>query len=450
MKINKAYKTELDPNDRQRTALLRHAGAARKAYNWGLEQKIKALDARKAALAAGVPKADVPKIPTYFDLHKQLVILKNVPVEQGGFPWMYKCSKSAPQEALRDLDKAFEAFYRNCKAKAKAKGFPQFKSRKESGIGGFRLDSPNKVSTKTIKLPKLGVIRVKEVGYLPVPGESIRILSSSVREKVGKWFVSLGVEQEIPDPVVNPSLPILGVDVGSRKLVVNSDGKVYENPKALLVKTHQLKRLQQSVSRKVKGSNNRRKAQDKVAKLHYRISCIRKDAIHKASDSITKSCSGLVLEDLNVKGMLRNHKLARTLADASMGELHRQLRYKAQWRGIPVLDAPRFYPSSKTCSHCGAIKADLGSSETYSCQSCGCVEDRDHNAAKNLAALWVKTTGSSPVAACGDFSPGCGRVSDISETGVCEARTEQQGMRERSQLVLVSENGLQSLSATRL
>ena len=427
MKINRAYKTELDPNDVQRTALLRHAGTARKAYNWGLEQKIAALDARKAALTAGVPKSEAPKIPTAIDLHKQLVILKSIPTDQGGFPWMYECSKSAPQEALRNLDKAFQAFYVKCKSKAKCpKGFPQFKSRKKSGIGGFRLESPNKVSTKAVKLPKLGTIRLKEGGYLPVPGDSIRILSSSVSEKAGKWFVSLGVEQEISDPVVNPSLPILGVDVGSRKLAVTSDGRVYANPKALIIKTKQLKRLQQSVSRKVKGSNNRRKAQDKVAKLHYRISCIRKDAIHKASDSITKSCSGLVLEDLNVKGMLRNHKLARTLSDASMGELHRQLRYKAQWRGIPVLDAPRFYPSSKTCSHCGAIKADLGSSEIYSCQSCGCVEDRDHNAAKNLASLWIKTTVSSTVAACGDFSSGCCRVSDDSETGVREARTEQQ------------------------
>ncbi len=429
MKIHRAYKTELDPNDVQRTALLRHAGTARFAYNWGLDQKIKAIDARKAALAAGVPKTDAPKIPTYSDLHKQLVILKNVPVEQGGFPWMYECSKSAPQEALRNLDKAFEAFYRNCKAKTKGpKGFPQFKSRKKSGIGGFKLIPPNKIEARTIKLPRLGVIRLKEAGYLPVPGESIRILSSSVSEKAGKWFVSLGVEQEIPDPVVNPSLPILGVDVGSRKLAVTSDGRVYENPKALVLKQKQLRRLQQSLSKKVKGSNNRRKTVQKVAKLHYRISCIRKDAIHKASDSITKSCSGLVLEDLNVRGMLRNHKLARTIADASMGELHRQLRYKAQWRCIPVLDAPRFYPSSKTCSYCGAIKADLGSSEVFTCNACGCVEDRDHNAAKNLAALWTKTAVSSTVAACGDFSSGCSRVSDNSETGVSEARTELQGM----------------------
>jgi putative transposase len=424
MKINRAYKTELDPNDVQRTALLRHAGAARKAYNWGLEQKIKALEARKAAIAAGVPKADAPKIPTAIDLHKQLVILKGVPKDQGGFPWMYECSKWAPQEALRNLDKAFEAFYSKCKSKTKGpKGFPQFKSRKKSGIGGFRLTPSNKIEAKTVKLPKLGTLRVKEAGYLPVSSDSIRILSSSVSEKAGKWFVSLGVEQEIPDPVADSSLPILGVDVGSRKLAVTSDGRVYENPKALVVKAKQLKRLQQSVSRKVKGSNNRRKAQDKVAKLHYRISCIRKDAIHKCSDSITKSCSGLVLENLNVRGMLRNHKLARTIADASMGELHRQLHYKAQWRGIPVLDAPRFYPSSRTCSHCGAIKADLGSNETYSCNACGCVEDRDHNAAKNLAALW-KTTGSSPVAACGDFSSGFQEIG--SETGVSEARTERQ------------------------
>lgn len=434
--MNRAYKTELDPNDVQRTALLRHAGTARFAYNWGLERKIAAIDARKAALAAGVPKAEAPKIPTAIDLHKQLVVLKGIPTGQGGFPWMYECSKWAPQEALRNLDKAFDAFYRNCKTKTKGpKGFPQFKSRKKSGIGGFKLDSPRKVGNKTVKLPKLGVIRLKEAGYLPVPGESLRILSSSVSEKAGKWFVSLSVEQEIPDPVVNPSLPILGVDVGSRKLAVTSDGKVYANPKALVLKTKQLKRLQQSVSRKVAKSNNRRKANDKVAKLHYRISCIRKDAIHKCSDSITKSCSGLVLEDLNVKGMLRNHKLARTLADASMGELHRQLRYKAQWRGIPVLDAPRFYASSKTCHKCGFVKQDLSSSEIYACKFCGCIEDRDHNAAKNLAALWIKTVVSSTTAACGDFSSGYGSERNTSETQVREARTEQQGMGDVSQIV---------------
>ena len=409
MKIYRAYQAELDPNDVQRTAFLRAAGTARWAYNWGLRKKIDAIEARKAALATGVPKEQAPKVPSAIDLHKELNTLKLVPKDQGGVPWMYESSKTAPQEALRNLDKAFQSFYAKCKSKTKGpKGFPRFKSRK-NGIGGFRLETPT-VIFKTIRLPRIGQVRLKERGYLPESeNPTVRALGVSVKERAGRWFASVSVEQEIPDTIVDIMKPIIGVDVGIKNLAVCSDGQVFENPKALASKAKKLVRLQRSVSRRVKGSSNRRKAKARVAKCHYRIGNVRKDAIHKASDSITKNASVIVIEDLNVAGMTKNHKLAKAICDASFSELHRQIVYKAAWRGVQVLVADRFYPSSKMCSSCDNVKKDLTLSEReYICESCGVIEDRDLNAAKNLAQLAV----SSTVTACGDFSSGTDRKVD--------------------------------------
>ena len=403
MKINRAYRVELAPNDVQRTSFLRAAGCARWAYNWGLRKKIDAWDARKAALAAGMPKADAPKVPTAIDLHKELNLLKKVPADQGGVPWMYESSKSAPQEALRNLDKAFDGFFRRCKSGIKGpKGFPRFKSKKK-GIGGFRLPEGSATTTHAI-LPRIGLVKLKEHGYLPIKADlDVRVLGAAVSEQAGHWFVSLQVEQELLDPTDRSHLPVIGVDVGIKVLATCSDGTVFEDPKALKAGTRRLRMLQKLVPRKVKGSNNRRKAVRKVARQHYRISCVRKDALHKASDAITKRCSVVVLEDLNVAGMLKNHCLARAVSDSSMSELHRQIKYKAAWRGVQVLVADLWFPSSKTCSSCGKVKAELSLGEReFCCDFCGVIEDRDLNAAINLRNL----AGSSPVTACGEASSG--------------------------------------------
>lgn len=409
VKIHRAYKTELDPNDKQRTAFLRAAGAARWAYNWGLRRKMDAYEARKAALAAGVPKAEAPKVPTAIDLHKELVELKKVPQAEGGVPWMYESSKAAPEEALRNLDKAFEGFFRRCKAgKPGSKGFPQFKSRK-NGVGGFRLVKARATETHAI-LPRVGPVKLKERGYLPTrETEGVRVLGTAVSEKTGRWFVSMQVEQELPDPSDLSGLPVIGVDVGIKTLATCSDGVAYENPKALRAGTIKLKRLQRSVSRKVKGSNNREKAKARVARQHVRISNIRKDALHKCSSAITKRASVVVLEDLNVAGMMKNHRLAGAMADAAVGELHRQIRYKAAWRGAQVLTADRWFPSSKTCSCCGHVKAELSLSERlFRCEKCGMTMDRDLNASANLKNLAARLAAT----ACGEVSSG--RVGDDS------------------------------------
>ena len=380
MIVLRAFKTELDPTFRQTKLLLQHAGCARKAYNWGLGRKIESYKA-------------TGKSPSAIDLHRELNLLKKKPVEEGGFPWMYESSKCAPQEALRNLDSAYKSFFRRCKAGAKRKGFPRFKSRK-NGIGSFRLTGSVRASESHVQLPVLGELRLKEHGYLPV--ENVKVLSATVSEQAGRWFVSLQVEQETPDPSPKASHTI-GVDVGIKHLAVTSDGKIFDNPRALAKAQRSLRVRQKSVSRKVKGSINRRKAVARVARVHRRVANIRKDAIHKMTTAITKLASVIVVEDLNVSGMLKNHCLARALSDASLSEIHRQLAYKSKWNGAEFIKADRFYPSSKRCSGCGEKKEDLSLSErTYCCKNpvCGLVIDRDLNAAINLK-MWPTVASAS-------------------------------------------------------
>lgn len=385
MKIFRAYKTELDPTHKQVKQLLRHAGCARWAYNWGLRRKIEAYKT-------------TGKSPSAIDLHRELNVLKKKPVEDGGVPWMYESSKCAPQEALRNLDSAYKSFFRRCKSGAKQNGFPRFKSRK-SGIGSFRLTGTIRASATHVQLPVLGELRLKEQGYLSV--ENVKVLAATVSEQAGRWFVSLQVEQEITDPL--PKVPhVVGVDVGIKSLAITSDGEVFDNPKALAKAQKTLRVRQKAVSRKVKGSQNRRKAVARVASVLRRVANIRRNAIHQLTSSITKSASIIVIEDLNVSGMFKNHKLARSLSDASLSKVHRQLEYKSKWYGVELLKADRFYSSSKLCSQCGKKKESLSLSERmYQCE-CGLVMDRDLNAAINLKSL----AGSSPVSACCPGSAG--------------------------------------------
>jgi putative transposase len=216
IRIIRGYKTELDLNNRQRTACAKHAGAARYAYNWGLRRKIDAYEATGTS-------------PTAIDLHRELNALKRT--ELG---WMYEVSKCAPQEALRNLDRAFAHFFRRVELKKQGKlkgpvGFPRFKSRKR-GLGSFRLTGSIHIFEDSIQLPRLGRLRLKERGYLPTSG--VNILSATVSERAGRWFVSVQVEEEVPAPTPAKGEAI-GVDLGVRTLATRSDGIVYENPKAL-------------------------------------------------------------------------------------------------------------------------------------------------------------------------------------------------------------------------
>jgi len=378
----RAYKTELDLNNRQRTICFRHAGAARWAYNWGLQQKVAAYEAGE-------------KSPTAIDLHRKLNALKKTEV-----PWMYSVSKCAPQEALRNLDRAFTNFFRRCKQGAKKKGFPRFKSRKQ-GIGSFTLTGAFAVTERSIRLPRLGWLRLKEAGYIP---SDKRILSVTVSERARRWFVSVRTDED--EPIMKPGTETIGVDVGVKNLATLSNGMVFGNPKALKASERRLRQLQKAVSRKPRGSSNRRKAVARLARQHYRVACIRSDSLHKATTMTTKLASTLAIESLNVAGMMKNHFLAKSLSDASLSEFHRQIEYKAKWTGARLVKADRFFPSSKTCSECGLVREHLTLSErVFKCE-CGFEADRDLNAAINLRNLAV----SSTVAACCQASTGRNRM----------------------------------------
>lgn len=297
--------------------------------------------------------------------HRQLNSLK--PTD---FPWMYEVSKCAPQEALRNLDRAFVNFFE------KRSRFPRFKSRKR-GIGSFRLTGSIHVEGKTIQLPRLGVIRLKETSA--VTG---RILSATVSERAGRWFVSIQVETSIVVP--DNQGPAVGVDLGVKTLATLSDGCVFENPKAYRRKLQVLKRAQRVVARRQKGSKRRERAKWRVANLHFNIANIRSDVIHKMTTLIAMTYGMVGIEDLNVSGMTKNHCLAGAVSDAAFGEVRRQLEYKCQWYGSALVVHDRFLPSSKTCSVCGEVKDSLPLSErTFRCD-CGHESDRDLNAAMNL------------------------------------------------------------------
>ncbi|HEY3992703.1 MAG TPA: RNA-guided endonuclease TnpB family protein [Ktedonobacteraceae bacterium] len=378
--IVRGYTTELDMNNQQRTLCLKHAGCARFAYNWGLARK------QETYKLSG-------KMPSAMELHKHLNALK-----ASAFPWMYEVSKCAMQEALRDLDVAYkQAFRRLAEKKAGKKsvkvGWPRFKSRSK-GIGSFRLTGAIHVSERSIQLPRLGMLRLKEHDYLPTSG--VHILSATVSENAGRWYVSLQVEEEQAEPPLARG-PVIGVDLGIKTLAVVSNGREIANPKAMRTYLKKLQRLSRWHSRKQKGSANRKKAQQKLARMYAKIDHIRADALHKATASLVaktkpaeKRPCMIGIEDLHVAGLLKNRKLARAIADVGLAEFRRQLTYKAEQAGVQIHVVDRWKPSSKTCSGCGCYHADLQLSDrVFVCQECGLVIDRDLNAARNLELLAV-------------------------------------------------------------
>ena len=390
MLVTRAYKTELDLNNEQVTACKQHAGAARYAYNWGLKIK------QERYKATG-------KSPYAIELHRELNALKKTDL-----PWMYGTSKCAPQEALRNLDSAFAHFFRRCQLKKEGKlrgkvGYPKLKSKKK-GLGSFRLTGSIVIFPKAIQLPRLGRLRLKEKNYLPT--KDAKTLSATVSEQAGHWYVSVQVEQE--QCVPENAGPVVGVDLGVKSLATLSDGTVIPNPRHLKRRLKKLKGLHRAVSRKKKGSKNRRKATSKLANLYRKVSTQRQTTLHHLTASLAKTKSVIVIEDLNVSGMLKNHHLAQSIADVGFYEFKRQLVYKAVWYGSRVLLASRWEPSSKTCSGCGWVDETLTLADrTFHCQHCGLVLDRDLNAALNLERLAASLADTRN--ACGEGSAGAKR-----------------------------------------
>ena len=382
-----AHKIELDPNNAQATYFARAAGCARVAYNWALTEW-------KTQYERGLK-------PSEMALRK---LLNSIKADQ--FPYMLEVTKNAPQQAIKDLGSAHKHFYRRCKRKKSGQkpGYPKFK--KKGQHDSFRADNgPPIKSADAVRINDNYLRFSKKVGWIKMT-EVLRytgqIKQAIISKKAGKWFVSILVD------VVNPPVKIcknqaefIGVDLGCSEMAVLSNGMRVVGPKPHKVLLARQRRLNKSLSRKKKGSSNWKKAKEKLARLHYRIANIRKDAIHKITTYLVENFGKIVIEDLNVSGMVKNHKLARSIMDQSFYEFRRQLEYKAKLYGVEIGLASRWYPSTKLCSNCGK-KHDMPLSKRRMVCECGLDIDRDLNAAINLRNLAVSSTDNEN--ACGEGS----------------------------------------------
>lgn len=296
------------------------------------------------------------------------------------FPWYRDYSADIGQSCIDDLDRAFQNFF------AGRARFPTFAKKGQRERFSIRLAPKIKLSGRYLKLEKMPQwLKLRERVRF-----SGRIKQANLSLTAGKWFVALVVETLDPGPAPVAGEGCLGVDVGCRlsnggarrKLATTSRGKVYEVPAVLQQRLGELRRRARNLSRKVKGSKRYARAKVQLARLHHRIACMRQAVLHNVANDILSSCKTLVLEDLNLRGLAKG-RLARHILDAGLGELRRILTYKADRAGVEIVLADRFFPSSKTCSSCGA-RNDLGSCETWTCRQCGASHDRDANAALNL------------------------------------------------------------------
>ncbi|OOS20961.1 transposase [Moraxella lincolnii] len=377
MTVIRGHIIELKPNNAQATYFKKACGVARFAYNWALAEWKKQYEQdknyRDDCLAKGIT-IDETKLhkPSQGKLRKQLNAIK-----REKYPFMLEVTKCSPQLAIMQLGDTFKRFF-----KGESK-YPQFRKK---GVNDrfslsndqFKLKSKN--NKPHIQIPNLGLVRMTE--HLRYNG---KILSAKVFTKGSKWFVSIAVELSEttkPLPKTNKSV---GIDLGITSLATLSDSTKIKAPKPLKNKLKKLQRLSKSLSRKQKGSKNREKVKTKPSRLHYKIACIRKDYLHKLTTNIVKQFDMICLENLNVKGMVKNRKLARSIHDLGFYEFKRQLIYKANQWGKSIKELDRFYPSSKTCHCCNHKVDELPLNiRNWQCPSCNTMHDRDINASVNI------------------------------------------------------------------
>jgi putative transposase len=412
VKVVQAYRFALDPVPEQERALRSHAGAARFAWNGGLAK------CQERYAAEG-------KWYSAIDLHKLWNVQKKT---DPALSWWAENSKCAYQESFRDLDRALRGFIKSKKGERKGRrlGFPRFKKRGKCR-DSFRLTTGAiRCDRSSVTLPKLGTIRTHESTRKlarRIENGTARILSATVSRTAQRWYVSFTVEAE-RDLTGRHPLPgsAVGIDLGVKTLLVGADdqGNVLSFPgrKPLGEVLRKLKRASREHARKRPGSANRRKSAARLARIHARVAHVRADALHKATSMLAARYQTLVIEDLNVACMVRNRRLARVLHDQGFGQVRRMLEYKTVWNSGTLITAGRWFPSSKTCSACGTVKAKLSLSERiYECTHCGVALDRDVNAARNL--LKLAASGAERVNACGGtVRPGlAGRVPAKEEPG---------------------------------
>ncbi len=356
-----SYKYRIYPNKEQEVLIMKHFGCARWVYNYGLNLKIETYTKNKKAISR-------------FDIQAKLPILKAMEETK----WLADVMAQSLQASLEHLDKSFTAFFKY------KKGFPRFKS---------------KFHRQSFQYPTgLKVDFNKQICYLPKIGWVKTILSRQFTGKIktctvsktytGKYFISILVDNSIALPELKPINPetTIGIDTGIKTFATLSNGKTFDNPRFLRNSLTRLKILQRRASRKKKGSKNKKKANLRVAILHEKIANQRLDYIHKVTSRIIgeNQASAICIEDLNVKGMMANHKLAQAISDVSLAKFYEILKYKCEWAGINLIKIGRLDPSSKACSTCGVINKELTLKDRSWTCACGIAHDRDLNAAINI------------------------------------------------------------------
>lgn len=361
----KAYKYRLNPNKEQKIFFEKSFGCVRYVYNWGLNLRNEAYNRNEELLG-------------YYELCKLLTELK----QKEDFKWLNDVSNQSLQRSIKNMVSSFTEFFRN------KKGFPKFKSKRGVQSFQYNLHVCVDFETSKVKLPKIGWVKFCKNQQFVGKIKTVTISKSAS----GKYYISIAVDDGLDLPMkapVNHDTSV-GVDVGIKDFAVLSNGQVFENPKHLEKAEKRLKVLQRIYSKKQKGSKRQERARLAVAKAHEKVRNCRIDYIHKVTSKIIRESQTVIIEDLNIEGMMKNHNLAKHIASASWYEFFRQLKYKAEWNGVNIVRIGRFEPSSKMCL-CGTINKDLKLSQReWICPNCGNVNDRDLLASINIKKLGLK------------------------------------------------------------
>lgn len=366
--IHKSYKFKITPNNEQKELLAKHFGACRFVFNRYLNSRKETYLEEKKSL-------------NYYDNANDLTILK----KDEQFVWLKEINSQSLQSSLRNLDNAYNKFFR------KQTKFPRFKNK-------FDKQSFTIPQSVYIEEGKLWIPKFKKGIDINIHREiEGKLLFATIsKTTTGKYYVSITCEVEYtPFEKTNSKV---GIDTGIKDLAILSDGKVYKNIKTLKANLKKLKYEQRQLSKKVKGSNSRLKQKSKLATVHEKVTNIRKDYLHKVSTEIIKNHDVICIEDLAVKNMMNNHKLAQAFSDVSLSTFYAMLEYKANWNDKVIVKIDRFFPSSKTCNVCNYINQDLTLKDReWTCVSCRTKHDRDFNASINIKKQGLKIISGSGI-----------------------------------------------------
>lgn len=364
MIVYKSHKILLDVTPEIEQVFISWCGTARWAYNYGLARRKAEYESTRTVLGS-------------YTLMKEIVVLKKT----NEYSWLRDVSCSVPRMAMIHLEEAYTEFFRRVKRGDKEKGFPKFKSRRRARLAFHLEPDAITIDNNHIRIPKIGWLRMHQ--SIRWDGKIVR--SVCISKTAGRWYASFNVKTEVDDPIEKQERTAVGLDVGIKHLAVLSDGKKFDNPRAFYHLERLAARAQRQMERKQKGSKRWERAKLRVQQINKRIADLRANTTHHVSAYIAQNYDGVAIEDLNVLGMMENHRLAKAITDANMAALHRQLIYKMNWAGKEARQADRFFPSSRLCSACGFKNGSLILTDREWICKCGVRHDRDLNAAINLA-----------------------------------------------------------------